>query len=58
MAIGGQVKNIKDRAKEWLNEKTILESNPEAIDSVYIMEEYEILLVTAADIFKEVVDGQ
>lgn len=52
------MKNIKDRAKEWLNEKTILESNPEAIDSVYIMEEYEILLVTAADIFKEVVDGQ
>jgi hypothetical protein len=52
------VKNIKDRAKEWLNEKQILENNPEAIDSAYMLEEYEILLVTAGNIFKELVNGQ
>ena len=52
------MKSIKDRAKEWLNEQDILRNNPEAIDSVYIMEEYEILIAAAENIFKEMVNGQ
>ena len=52
------MKNIKDRAKEWINEKNILDHNPEARDSMYVMEEYEILLATAESMFKEIVNGQ
>jgi hypothetical protein len=54
--IGGAImKSLKDRAKEWLNEKNILDNNPEASDSVYVMEEYEILLATAENMFKELI---
>jgi hypothetical protein len=52
------MKNIKDRAKEWINEKYILDNNPEAIDSVYVNEERDILIATAEDIFKEIINGQ
>ena len=49
---------MNDRIKEWLVAKQVLDTNPEAIDSVYVSEERDILISVAEDIFKEIVNGQ
>lgn len=49
---------MNDRIQAWLKEKETLDNDPEAIDSVYVNEQRDILISVAEDIFKEMLNGQ